>query len=218
MRNSVFAILKRFVRLLPDTWQAKLQKVRFDADFKKWENQGKPVPPPHIVKQKQILEYALKFNCSILVETGTFQGDMVFVQRNNFDRIYSIELAPQLWKAAKNRFETYKHIEIIQGDSGQILPSIVSKLNCSALFWLYGHYSSGETALGNTECPIFEELIAIFKSNLPHVLLIDDARCFNGTHDYPTQKELLDFVIQKYPSASFEVKYDIIAIVLPGRG
>ena len=43
-------------------------------------------------------------------------------------------------------------------------------------------------------------------------ILIDDARCFTGEHDYPTMEELEEFVRGKWPEAVIEVQDDIIRI------
>ena len=85
----------------------------------------------------------------------------------------------------------------MQGDSGNVLNQLVPELNSAALFWLDGHYSGGQTAKGEKECPIYEELKSILASSLEHIVLIDDARLFIGQHDYPTIEELKDFVIYK---------------------
>jgi hypothetical protein len=61
----------------------------------------------------------------------------------------------------------------VQGDSGKELPKIVTQLDTPAIFWLDGHYSAGITAKGDTECPIFEELEAIFEpdKSCKHILI-----------------------------------------------
>jgi len=48
---------------------------------------GKPIPPPHIIKQKIIRTYAKTFKINILVETGTYLGDMVETIEYVFDYI-----------------------------------------------------------------------------------------------------------------------------------
>ncbi|MGO8684405.1 MAG: hypothetical protein ACLQUT_07505, partial [Thermoleophilia bacterium] len=54
-----------------------------------WGRQGKPVPPPHIVKQRTIRSFAERFKLNIFVETGTYYGDMVEAVKGNFSQIYS---------------------------------------------------------------------------------------------------------------------------------
>ena len=171
------------------------------------------MPPPHYVKQIQIKELANKFNAQIFVETGTYQGDMIYAMRDVFKQLYSVELGEELCKKAQKRFKSLKHIQIFQGDSADVLPSIMKLLKERCLFWLDGHYSAGITALGDKETPIYSELNTIFNAeDFGHVILIDDARCFIGKNDYPKLLELKEFVKSKKSSLSFNVENDIIQI------
>lgn len=177
-----------------------------------WHKQNKPLPAPHELKQSIINEYQKNYNSTVLVETGTYLGDMIFAQIPNFKQLFSIELSKPLWVKAVKRFEKVKKVTILQGDSGKVLHDLVPKLQNPTLFWLDGHYSAGITALGEKECPIFEELDAIFKSELKHIILVDDARLFIGSNDYPTIEELKHFVKVNKPSLKFEVLDDTIRI------
>ena len=70
-----------------------IPKIIFDSikllstknQVKNWEKNGSPNPPPHFIKQLIISEYQNKYNYSTLVETGTYMGDMVEAQKNNFN-------------------------------------------------------------------------------------------------------------------------------------
>jgi hypothetical protein len=200
--------------IIIDTLRSILQKLLSKRDLERWEQNGRPVPPPHIVKQKVIKEFQEEFKINILIETGTYKGDMVYAMKNNFKKIYSIELGVDLWKQACKRFKNQKHITILQGDSGKVLVELVSQINERALFWLDGHYSSGITSRGEKECPVFEELGSILNAKFNHVLLIDDARCFNGSGDYPTVEKLRETILMKKPLSKLDVKDDIIRIIL----
>lgn len=183
------------------------------AEYKRWESNGYPIPPPHSAKQKIIQKYAQQNLCNTLVETGTYLGDTVYSQRENFSRIISIELSSRLFKAAQNRFRNYTHIKILYGNSGKVLPEIMPGITSRSLFWLDGHYSSGKTARGERESPVFEELQAIFSSNeLCHVILIDDARLFNGKRDYPTIEELETYIYEKNPDYNISLESDILIL------
>jgi hypothetical protein len=178
-----------------------------------WERNGKPVPPPHIVKQQTLRSYSKRFGLKILVETGTYYGDMVEAMKDVFDRIYSIELSRELYEKAKRRFKGVKYIELICGDSGIELKSVMSKLDQPALFWLDGHYSSGVTAKGDKNTPIYEELNHILDSpDRGHVIIIDDARVFGRDPDYPSIQELSDFINSKRPNLDIVVQDDSIRI------
>lgn len=205
------AILKT---IIPTFVYRKIHIIKANRDFAKWVQQGKPIPPPHLAKQLVINDYKEKFNISTLIETGTYNGDMVYAQLKNFKTIYSIELGKDLYEKAVNRFAKQKHVTIIHGDSGKVFIDLIPKIKDRAIFWLDGHYSAGNTAKGEKDCPIFEELNAILKSQYEHVLLIDDARCFNGEGDYPTIKGLSDYILSKKSNSKIEVKEDIIRVEL----
>src|ERR1019366_8036945 len=116
---------------------------------------------PQIIKQRMVARYASAFGIHTLIETGTFYGDMVHAMRRRFRRIVSIELSQDLFNKAKLRFRTHPHVELLQGDSGDLLPSVLAKVSEPCLFWLDGHYSEGDTAKGEMETPILRELNTI---------------------------------------------------------
>ncbi len=178
-----------------------------------WQLKGKPIPVPPFVKQSIIKQIQQKYDLQTFVETGTYLGEMVDAQKNNFEKIISIELDLKLYESAKNKFKDFNHIEILQGDSGEILKSLLPKIKEPCLFWLDAHYSAGFTAKGKKETPIIEELDSILKTEFNHVLLIDDARCFSHENGYPTISEITECVNNKRPNSySIKIENDIIRI------
>ncbi|HMI05708.1 MAG TPA: hypothetical protein VK541_24685 [Pedobacter sp.] len=170
------------------------------------------LPSLHIIKQNNIHAYRDQLKFTVLVETGTYLGDMVEAQKAYFEQVYSVELDETLHKRAVERFKADPGVKILQGDSGVVLKSLLEKLHVPALFWLDGHYSSGITAKSDKNTPILNELEAILGSALYHGILIDDARLFVGKDDYPTVDELCDFVKAKDPARTVTVADDIIRI------
>ena len=205
-------LLEPFFKLLPDKLKRAYYKRAHQEALVAWELAGKPLPPPHIVKQQVIVSYQKQYGCDTLVETGTYRGDMVYALLKSFKKIYSIELSEELYSKAANRFKDEQHIEILQGDSSERLKDLLPALQKPAIFWLDAHYSGGVTAKGKKECPIYEELDAIFSSTINHILLIDDARSFDGTDDYPTISKLTAFILSHRPDALIQVKDDIIRV------
>lgn len=179
----------------------------------RWSLSGKPLPPPHLIKQRMILDALDQYKPGILVETGTLLGDMVEAMKSRFQRIYSIEISPELARRAKQRFAGDSHVEIIENDSAIALKELVPMLDAPALFWLDGHYSGGNTGKGEKETPIMEELETVLASALPHVVLVDDARCFGTEKDYPSLAELETFVKSRRPDVRLFVKHDCIHIL-----
>lgn len=207
MLESIKQALKK---TLPDD----VLKLRRDLEARRaWERQGRPAPPPHIVKEELIRDYAKTFHTDILIETGTYLGDMVHAMKKSFSRIISFELDQTLAAKARQRFANEDHIEIVQGDSGKLLGDYLATINEPCLFWLDGHYSGGITAKGALETPIKNELTCIFSHPVDgHVILIDDARCFTGENDYPTLEELQNFVAEIKPKHKFTVEHDVIRV------
>jgi hypothetical protein len=206
-------ILKSFIPLF---LLNSYRRFRNNRDYNQWIKSGcQEVSPPHLVKQKTITEYQQNYGYTTLIETGTYLGDMVEAQRKRFKKVISIELSEELWKKAQKRFKRNKNVEIVLGDSGKVLPEILKNIHEPVIFWLDGHYSEGITAKGDKDCPIFEELNAIFggKTTNP-ILLIDDARCFTGEGDYPTIDLLTNYIQRHNERYQVEVKHDMIRYVV----
>jgi len=166
-----------------------------------------------LVKERIIRSYRRQFDLRILVETGTYMGDMIAAMKNDFDHIYSIELSEQLHEKARQRFAGYEHIRLLHGDSGVELGKLIGQLFGPTLFWLDGHFSGGITAKGDKETPIQEELLHVLDdTEADHVILVDDARCFGNRSDYPTIEQLTGLVASKRPNAVLTVEDDIIRI------
>ena len=201
-----------FHRTLRDLRTRRRQRI----DHARWEAAGRPMPPPHLAKQLALREIAREHGLRILVETGTYHGDMVEALRRDFERVFSIELGEDLHRRAVARFLKVRNVRLVQGDSAAKLPEIVAELDRPALFWLDGHYSAGITARGDEDTPVFKELDAILQApDLGHVIVIDDARDFGTDPAYPTLEQIRERVLARWPDRVFCVENDAIRI-LPG--
>lgn len=178
---------------------------------REWQQQGRPLPPPPAAKRAEIRRYAKAASIRTFVETGTYQGDTVDALRRSFDRIYSFELNEEYARRAQARFAKYPHISIVQGDSARMLPGVLEAVDEPCLFWLDAHHSGGDTAKGDRDTPIVQELRAILeRSKGDTVVLIDDASDFVGKNDYPTLAELRSFLTGERPDWVFDVRDNII--------
>lgn len=216
--NSLRSLIKRSFLYSILSYYRKVQNKRKLALAQKkilsaWNENGRPVPPPHVYKIRTIQEYALKHNSKVLIETGTYLGETLRACIHVFEKLISIELDQDLYKNACEQFSAEPKVTIYQGDSGKVLEEIIPRIDQPCVFWLDGHYSEGFTAKGDLNTPILNELTHIFNSDLKKtVVLIDDARCFNGRDDYPTIAELENLVHRQNKGLTFLVKDDIIRI------
>lgn len=174
-----------------------------------------------ITKPEVLLGYARQYGLGILVETGTFGGDTSLACAPHFDAIFTIELSFLHFMAARKKFagEQFSHVVPLLGDSAQVLPIILKHFWNPALFWLDGHFSGGSTAKGAKETPILEELYVILSTPYDHVIIIDDARCFQGggapLPDYPHLNKVRELTRIQRPDYTFEVMDDIIRLLPP---
>jgi len=152
------------------------------------------------IKEKTVKSKGKGFDT--LIETGTYLGDMIWAQRNNFISIYSIELSKDLCLRARERFKGMWNVVIFNSDSVTALQTLTSVIP-SALFWLDAHYSGGETVRGDKDCPLLDELDIIVRSGGRHGILIDDLRLM-GKNGWPTLEEIENIL------GDFEIIGDII--------
>jgi len=179
---------------------------------KHWIDAGCPSPPPDSVKAR-ILERFLIGGPRIFIETGTLTGVTVdYIARHREVLCYSIEIERRYFERARRVFTGRPNIELICGDSASALAELLARISEPALFWLDAHYCGGLTGRGEKSTAISEELAAIFAHPVKeHIVLIDDARCFDGTGDYPTLSALLA-AVEATGDYRAEVSADIVRI------
>jgi hypothetical protein len=194
--------------LYPESrYQRALQR-----ELELWEAGGRLPPSASLFKQNLVRQLGQIHKLDTLVETGTYMGAMVKACQSSFSQIYSIELQKDYYERARRRFSRASHVTILRGDSAQRLPEILRKLNEPALFWLDAHYSGDLTAKADRETPILRELALILEHHIQgHVILIDDARCFDGTHDYPMRETIASLAASF--GYSFTVTDDVMRLI-----
>jgi hypothetical protein len=117
-----------------------------------------------------------KFPC--LIETGTLMGQTTFALEPYFDKIHTIEISQNYHNKAKQGYAGDK-INFILGDSSVVFESLLPTVNTNCIFFLDGHWSSGDTGRGAKDCPLNEEIEHI--NNLfqhEAIIIIDDFRLF----------------------------------------
>jgi hypothetical protein len=187
-------------------------------DYWYWILRGRPVRSPHLLKQKVVREYGQKYELKTLVETGTYYGEMVAAMKGRFDQIYSIEYAPALAERAQRKFAGEAKIEILCGDSGALMPEVLSRLAGPALFWLdAGYYGWVGMRTRTNEQRLSAELGMILSHGYAHTVLLDDARGLTGRDGIPSVDEVKSYVETAFPGRRVAVQYDIMRITM-GEG
>ncbi|MEM9777181.1 MAG: hypothetical protein AAF902_21560 [Chloroflexota bacterium] len=189
--------------------------IRRRQVLRRWRRRGRPAPPPAYFKHdhlKRIVDAQPRLQT--FIETGTWRGDTLYQLQNHFNKLHSIELNKELYAAAQKRLSRFKHIQLWQGHSPEVLPRILTNLNSPALIWLDAHYMGGPRT-GYGVCPTMAELSAIFtylREADRHIILIDDARNFTQLGDYPSLDEVTKHVKKHWPAYSVTVQDDMIHV------
>lgn len=113
-----------------------------------------------------------------LVETGTYRGDSTLWAADIFDRVITIDISDGFLATARDRCKAHTNIEFVLGDSRTALPTVLASLNEPALYWLDAHNDKHLFGVGPNDCPLLEELQAIFGRKLNEAILIDDFHLF----------------------------------------
>lgn len=201
-------LISWFPRLL---WISEVRRL-LEASGR-WKREGWFEPPPYFVRRAMLLTEATAGGLRILVETGTFLGDTTWAMKDHFRTIHTIEVEPSLAAMSKKRFRHCASVSVLEGDSAQILPELCRNLDGPCLFYLDGHYSGGITGKGETECPVIQELRAIFDyMQHPFRIVIDDARLFGKDPAYPDLQTVESFLARQTPLLRARVENDAIVI------
>jgi hypothetical protein len=166
--------------LIPAAWL----RYRLDEELRRWEKKQQTTFP-HLLKQRAVLDYASASGARTFIETGTYFGLMLQACLGHFDRLISVEIEPHFYRRAQSVFRRQANVTLLHGDSAELLPEILGTIQCPCVFWLDAHYSGGMTGRSALETPIRRELETILNHSCRHTILIDDANCFDGGHDYP---------------------------------
>ncbi len=136
-----------------------------------------------------------------------------------FGKVVTIENSQEIYAATSKRLSHVKNIDFIYGHTLAKLEEIVPGLRAPAIFWLDAHWSGGATYGSGDECPILGELEIINRSELPHCILIDDARLFtapppppHSAKQWPNITELLA-TINSNPGRYIVIVDDVVVSV-----
>lgn len=204
--------MKSFLKaILPSSVQIQLQEQR---NLREWKKKGYLDSAPQFVKQNVFLKHGI--HGAPWIETGTYLGTTTTFLLENYGKVYSIEPSEELYNRAEEIFHN-KNVEMFNGVSETILPTLLPKLRGSINFWLDGHYSAGITYQGSKDCPVSEELEAIANnlSNFEKIaILIDDVKCFLPKNTFYSDYPSLDFLVDwaRHNGFVWSIEHDIFVM------
>lgn len=125
----------------------------------------------------QVLRLRDKYNLSTFVELGTCLGSTTRWAAVNFEKVITIEINPSFAAIAEERFLGLRNIELIVGDTVEVLPYIINKIPKNSFVFIDSHWTDNN--------PLLEEL---------HIL----------QHIKPMVMAIHDFKVPDHPELSYD--------------
>ena len=204
---------------MSDYFRKKFWKHINRRSLNNWYKRNFSSPSPEFVKHQVIKKYNLQK--SLWIETGTYYGDTTKILSDIAEKVISIESDKRLYDLAIKKFENSKKINVINGESQNLLQDILKNESYKNLcLFLDAHtcldhitnklVSKNETL----ETPIMIELniIESYIKKFNNInILIDDIRLFDGkTQNYPNLNEIVDWARKN--NSSWFIEHDIFII------
>jgi hypothetical protein len=137
-------------------------------------------------------------NIKICIETGTYWGDSTRQFAEIFEAVHTIELSKKWFEFSRNKLSKLTNVNFYNGDSSSVLRNILPTFNRPIFFFLDAHFAGGDTALGDKEVPLLDELELICERRHRDILVIDDVRLIGKTGQSGDKNS------QAYPLMTFD--------------
>ena len=124
-------------------------------------------------------------NIKNFVETGTYKGDTTLMASDYYDKVFTMEIVPELHYNSKLRAEKAgkTNINFYLGDSVKLLQQIVPLVQDGSVFFIDAHQSGFDTSNNGKQVPLMDELKVLLSTRLgPSLFIFDDVR-FWVNHD-----------------------------------
>ncbi len=177
------------------------------------------VNPHGLTKFFLILQAKKRSASDVFIEIGTYHGVTSRRCAGRFDRVYTVEISPELSQKAAVRFSKLKNrnIHLTEGDGLKVLPEILEKSDVrNALIFLDGHPCGARTGTGAVNEPAVEELAVIARyRDKVNAIIVDDFRNFGVESDFPKKSTLLKQAEDLFGSQGYriEVRMDQLVIL-----
>jgi hypothetical protein len=152
----------------------------------------------------------------ILVETGTFRGVTTRRCAPLFDRIYTIEIEPELVRRSAEYLKPFTHVTVIEGDARAEALNLFSngKVN-DVLVYLDGHYSGQGTGMGDNPEPASDILRDLGKwTDSIAGVVVDDFREFGTEPGWPKKWELIRSAEEAFVPRGFRLSIHLDQLLL----
>lgn len=153
-----------------------------------------------------------------LIETGTCEGGFAIIAASVFNKVITIELNSYYYERAKKELQFIDNVELINGNSIDVLKNILPKQKRPLVFYLDAHFfnpdNSESPLIPRSEFPLFKELELIKTRNKKDIVIIDDVHTFGRERPELRYKNQPDWELVNTESILNSIgtytKYDVI--------
>lgn len=180
---------------------------------------GIPINPHSLLKFRVLKSLARRTGARTLVETGTYYGVTAARCARVFEHVVTIELDPALAQRATAFLRRFRNVEVIQGDAARVLAGVLEQTReGGAVVFLDGHFSGGETALGDLPEPALVELelLAAFSDRV-RAVVVDDFRLFGIEPGFPLKSDLIRTAERLFHASDFELAVSFDQLIIERR-
>jgi hypothetical protein len=163
-----------------------------------------PFVPHSLTKLRNILYCRKKTHSKTAIEIGTYKGVTTRRLARYFEKVISVEIEESLYKKSQRRLAGLKNVELLLGDGTKLLPSITERVD-SAIIFLDGHFSGGETGHGSEPEPVLVE-IDLIKKDIDRInaIIVDDFRLFGVEPGWPKKYEVIEKLESTLPAKDWD--------------
>ncbi len=133
----------------------------------------------------------------IFYESGTYYGSTTLEMQPHFEYVITTEVSNNIFNNTHKHLSKFNNILHYNSPSEKLLPDIISKfINKQFIFFLDGHYSSGDTDFSNVHVPLLDELKHINQYYINDgIIIIDDYNLFETNNNEDWSNITIDNVI-----------------------
>ena len=119
------------------------------------------------------------YDIDTYVESGTWEGVQLSIAAGSFASVYGIELDENCFGNTEYNNEKHSNVQVILGDTVDILPRLLQKYKDKPLFILLdAHFCQIDPPIKKAFFPLWRELEMIRDRGMPDIVAIDDMHTF----------------------------------------
>ena len=161
------------------------------------------------------ISYIKTNNIQNFVETGTYKAQTTKMAATLFETVYSTEIDNRLYKDALTTCKDLKNVNLLYGDSLDLLQIITPNVVDGSVFFLDAHVSGADSSWNGTDrVPLMEEINIILSHKLgPSVFILDDVRFWKNQSQTAWDWEhiCVDTILDNFSKNGYEVQDSYIS-------